>query len=150
MDYFIPATQAEFDYIVEKFRAKTLPAEEWTHEAHLIAGLWHIAHFSFEEALPLMRENIKAYNVANGNQNTDTGGYHETITVFWLWLLNEFWKRKSSENLDFEQICYAFLRSKYSSRNNALYFYTDKVLFSREARLNFVEPDIQPFDFSVI
>jgi hypothetical protein len=150
MEHFIPSTQPEFDHIIDGFRAKTLPAKEWTHEAHLITGLWHVAHFDFDEALVKMRENIKTYNEATGGQNTDSSGYHESITVFWVWLLNEFWKVYSFDNQTFEEVCNAFLKSKYCDRNAAFHFYTREKLLSREARLAFVEPDIQAFDFKKI
>lgn len=150
MEYYIPSTQSEFDHIINGFRAKTLPAKEWTHEAHLIAGLWHVANFGFDEALVKMRENIKTYNEATGGQNTDSSGYHESITVFWVWILNEFWKVNSIDNQDFERICNAYLKSKYCDRNVAFHFYTREKLLSREARLAFVEPDIQAFDFERI
>ncbi|AFK03431.1 hypothetical protein Emtol_2293 [Emticicia oligotrophica DSM 17448] len=150
MDYFIPSSQNDFDHIINGFRKKTLPAKEWTHEAHLIAGLWHVANFSYEEALNTMRENIKDYNLSVGGQNTDSSGYHESITVFWVWLLNEFWQRYSTNNQSFEQVCNAFLTSKYCDRAAAFTFYTREKLLSREARLAFVSPDVQAFDFDVL
>jgi hypothetical protein len=150
MDYFIPSTQVEFEHIVNDFRAKTLPIKEWTHEAHLITGLWHIAQLGYDEALAQMRVGIGTYNEVSGGQNTDSSGYHETITVFWIWLLNEFWKTYSTDNQNFERICNVFLKSKYCDRNAAFYFYSREKLFSREARLNFIEPDIQALDFKKI
>ncbi|WP_435352735.1 hypothetical protein [Emticicia sp. SJ17W-69] len=150
MDYFIASTQPEFDHIINGFRAKTLPVKEWTHEAHLITGLWHVANYSFEEALDRMRENIKTYNVATGGQNTDSSGYHESITVFWVWLLDEFWKANSIDNQDFERICNVYLKSKYCDRNLAFNFYSREKLFSTEARLAFVAPDIQAFEFNIL
>jgi len=150
MNYFIASTQSEFDHIIEGFRAKTLPAKEWTHEAHLIAGLWHVANFGFDEALVKMRENIKTYNEATGGQNTDSSGYHESITVFWVWLLDEFWKSYLVDNQSFEEVCNTFLKSKYCDRNAAFHFYSREKLLSREARIAFVEPDIQAFDFNIL
>ena len=94
-----------------------------------------------------MQKGIRSYNEANGGINTDSSGYHETITVFWIWLLNEFWKYHSLGNQGFEQVCNVFLGSKYCDRNVAFCFYSREKLFSREARLAFVEPDIQAFDF---
>ena len=150
MSYFVPSKQVEFEHIIEGFRSKTLPSKEWTHEAHLIAGLWHVANFDYEEALLRMRYNIKTYNEASGGQNTDSSGYHESITVFWVWLLNEFWKRNSTDKQSFEQVCNAFLKSKYCDRAAAFTFYTREKLFSREARLTFVEPDMQAFNFDIL
>ena len=103
-----------------------------------------------DEALVQMKARIRTYNEANGGMNTDSSGYHETITVFWVWLLNEFWKSYSLHNQDFEQIGNVFLGSKYCDRNAAFCFYSREKLFSREARLAFVEPDIQAFDLTKI
>jgi hypothetical protein len=150
MDYYIPSTQKEFEHIVDGFRSKTLPVKEWTHEAHLITGLWHVAELGYENALAEMRLNIPTYNESVGGMNTDTGGYHDTITVFWVWLLNEFWNRYSTKGKSFERVCNQFLHSKYSDRGNAFIFYTKEYLFTKEARLSLVEPDIQPLDFDKI
>jgi hypothetical protein len=150
MNYFIASTQQEFEHIVDGFRAKTLPAKEWTHEAHLIAGLWHVANFGYDEALAQMQVGIRTYNEATGGTNTDSSGYHETITVFWIWLLNEFWKKYSVDNQHFEGICNVFLKSKYCDKNAAFNFYSREKLLSREARLVFVAPDIQAFDLTKI
>ena len=150
MSYFIASAQQEFEYIIEGFRAKTLPSKEWTHEAHLITGLWHVANFGYDEALVKMREGIRIYNEASGGINSDSSGYHETITVFWIWLLNEFLKSYSVDNQDFTIVCNEFLKSKYCDRNAAFHFYSREKLLSREARLAFVEPDILAFDFEKI
>lgn len=150
MSYLVPSTQKEFDYIVERFLNKTLPAAEWTHEAHLITGLWHVALLGYEKALAEMRAQIPVYNESTGGMNTDSSGYHDTITVFWIWLLNEFWIRYSLGERPFEEVCNAFLQSKYAERNNAMIFYTRECLFSKEARLRYVEPDIQSLDFEKI
>ena len=150
MDYSIPSTQKEFEHIVNGFRTKTLPAKEWTHEAHLITGLWHVAELGYENALAEMRLNIPIYNESVGGMNTDSSGYHDTITVFWVWLLNEFWNRYSVDGASFEQVCNQFLQSKYMDRSNAFVFYSKDYLFTKEARLGLVDPDIQALDFEKI
>ncbi|PLK44097.1 hypothetical protein [Emticicia sp. TH156] len=143
-------TQKEIDYLVSGFLAKTLPSADWTHQAHLITGLWHVAGIGYEKALAEMRAHIPVYNEAGGGMNTDSGGYHDTITVFWVWLLNEYWIRYSEGGRSFEDICNTFLQSKYADRNNALIFYSRERLFSKEARLGYAAPDIQPLDFTKI
>ncbi|RYU95166.1 hypothetical protein [Emticicia agri] len=150
MEYSIPSTQKEFEHIVDGFRSKTLPVSEWTHEAHLITGLWHVAELGYENALAEMQLNIPIYNESVGGKNTDYSGYHDTITVFWIWLLNEFWIKYSADEQSFERVCNQFLRSKYSDRANAFIFYSKDYLFTKEARLGYVEPDIQPLDFEKI
>jgi len=70
--------------------ACTLPKAEWTHEAHLRVGLWHVLSFPEATALDLLRERIRAYNLAIGGINNDSGGYHETLTAFYVRLIRAF------------------------------------------------------------
>ncbi|GAB4539085.1 MAG: hypothetical protein Tsb0014_29230 [Pleurocapsa sp.] len=76
--------------LIDAFLSRTLPKSEWTHEAHLKVGLWHLLHYSPDESLIRLRHGIKQYNVACGVANTDSQGYHETITRFYVWLINRF------------------------------------------------------------
>jgi hypothetical protein len=72
----------ETDRIAAALIARTLPKSEWTHEAHLRAGLWHAVHHPDAIALNLLRERIRAYNESTGVANTASSGYHETTTRF--------------------------------------------------------------------
>jgi hypothetical protein len=42
------------------------------------------------EATHIIRARIPAYNIAQGGQNTDDSGYHETLTIFWIWVAAGF------------------------------------------------------------
>lgn len=59
---------------------RTLPKTVWTHAAHFAATLWLIHCRSELEASREMPHLIRAYNEATGGANTDSSGYHETIT----------------------------------------------------------------------
>ena len=74
----------ETDRIVREFIARTLPKNEWTHQAHLRVGLWHALQYPDAAALDLLRARISAYNEATGVANTAQSGYHETITRFYV------------------------------------------------------------------
>jgi hypothetical protein len=76
--------------LIAAFLACTLPKWEWTHEAHLRVGLWHLLHHGADEALALLRDRIRRYNEASGVVNTDHAGYHETITRFYVWVIDRF------------------------------------------------------------
>ena len=47
-------------------------------------GLWYLSRHAPAEALAVMRARIRAYNDAVGTVNSDSSGYHETLT--WLYL----------------------------------------------------------------
>jgi len=52
------------------------------------------------QLLPRLRAEISAYNVATGNQNTDTGGYHDSITAFYAAVLGAYARTTSALTLD--------------------------------------------------
>jgi hypothetical protein len=79
--------EAEIMEIVDGFRSRTLPAPRWTHQAHLTVGLWHALNRPSDTVLEEIRRGIIAYNAAVGTPNSDTRGYHETITAFYVWAI---------------------------------------------------------------
>src|SRR5262245_9914729 len=70
--------------LVRRFEACTLPWSQWTHEAHLLVGLWYLEHVPEPEATQRIRIGIRCYNLANGVITTPERGYHETITLFYV------------------------------------------------------------------
>ena len=76
--------------MIDAFLDCTLPKSEWTHQAHLRVGLWHVDQFGPEEALIRLREGIRRLNATHGTANTDTGGYHETITRLYVLVMAQF------------------------------------------------------------
>ena len=119
---------------------RTLPRAEWTHEAHLAATLYLLTRrpgIDLDAELP---EIIRGYNAAVGGVNSDTEGYHETITRTYLMGVRSFVAGCSKARLT-EKVN-ALLRSPVGSREWPLRFYSRERLFSVEARLNWIEPDL--------
>ena len=121
--------------------ARSLPKAEWTHHAHLRAGLWHALHYPDDVALELLRERIRAYNEATGVANTASSGYHETITRFYLHVITTYLRsvdsRRAIDELAQELI------ARYGDRDLQLRHYTRQRLFSPEARFSWLEPDLE-------
>ena len=141
------AASTDLDRLVEDFVTRTLPKEAWTHEAHLLVALWHLHHHPLDEAICLLRARIIAYNVAVGTENSSTSGYHETMTLFWAWVVDQFLKSHQGKLPD---LAATFLESKYANRKLPLLFYKRAQLFSVRARARWVEPDLQALDFKLI
>jgi hypothetical protein len=128
--------------LIEGFVKCTLPGEEWTHQAHLIVGLWHVSQHDTATATDLLRDRIKRYNIACGKQNTDTSGYHETITCFFVWFI-----KKYLDSVEAESSLVALVNDfcgRYGNNNLPLEYYSKERLMSVEARLGWVEPDLKP------
>ena len=80
----------QLDDLVSRFLAGTVPREEWTHAAHLAVGAWHVHRYGAEAAIERLRFSIRALNDRHGTPNSDTSGYHETITIAYVRLIDQF------------------------------------------------------------
>jgi hypothetical protein len=135
-------SDAEIAHIGEGLVARTLPRPEWTHEAHLAAATYLLLRrpdIDIDKALPGL---IRRYNESVGGVNSDTEGYHETITRLFLHgvrlSLAEAHREKPLHELVNE-----LLLSPMGRRDWPLRFYSPGRLFSVEARKHFVEPDLR-------
>ncbi len=135
---------AEVEHLVENFRTCRLPRPEWTHAAHLTVGVWHLKRFADDrsKAENCVREGIRAYNQAWGIVATPTGGYHETLTVFYLKAIRRY-LATLEPNLPLYAAANAVVRA-FADRKLPLRYYTKALLFSPEARSSWVEPDLLP------
>lgn len=70
----------DVEALASRFADGSLPKAEWTHEAHLLVGLWHVERYGTSEALERLRTGIRRLNDRHGTPNTSLSGYHETIT----------------------------------------------------------------------
>jgi hypothetical protein len=137
-------TDAEIEHIGEGLLARTLPREEWTHEAHLAATTYLLirrADVDLDIELPGM---IRRYNESVGGVNTDSEGYHETITRAFLHGVRLFLSEADRE-APLHELVNELLLSPMGGRDWPLRFYSRARLFSVEARRNFVAPDIAAF-----
>jgi hypothetical protein len=130
------------EQLVDAFLSRTLPQKDWTHEAHLRVGLWHLINYPPNESLARLRQNIKQYNVACRIENTANQGYHETITRFYVWLIDRFLKQV--ERLQPIDLLADRLISLYGDKSFPLNYYSRDKLMSKTARLQWVEPDLKP------
>lgn len=127
--------------LVREFEACTLPRAEWTHHAHLVVALWYLVRHDEAEATKLIRARIQRYNKAWGVETTETGGYHETITLFYVRMIRRF---LSDANPDCTLVMLAnSLVRACGDKNLPLEYYSRERLMSREARTRWLEPDLK-------
>lgn len=132
----------EIERFIVAFEARSLPKPCWTHQAHLIVALWYNLRHTAEEALNLVRENIKRYNEAVGTANTETSGYHETITVFYMWAVRRFIADADPE-ASLVELANRLIRGRCAARSFPFEYYSRDLLLSTEARLKWLEPDLK-------
>jgi hypothetical protein len=136
-----PSTN-ELDDLVARFHARTLPKSEWTHQAHLAVGTWHVHRLGPDQALPRLRSGIRRLNDSHGTPNTDTSGYHETMTRAYVMLLAAFIAGRDGQAA--ADCAEALLASRLAARDALLMYYSKDRLMSVEARRAWVEPDLRP------
>ena len=133
-------TDQEIKFFINLFETWRLPAKDWTHPAHLVVGTYYVHAYHFDDALIRIRKNIKAYNIANGGENSDTAGYHETITVFYLQQVQEILKELPPQS-SLVAKTEAVLQSNLMNPKYIFNFYKKELLMSSFARLNYIKPD---------
>ncbi|MCP1468997.1 hypothetical protein J3E64_000668 [Sphingobium sp. OAS761] len=136
-------TDDDIDRLAEGFLACALPKECWTHQAHFATALWLILtrpDVHPERDLPDM---IRRYNASVGGVNSDTSGYHETITQASLRMA-----RHMLAGLDVHpspaQALARLMASPLADKDWPLAYWSRDRLMSVEARRSWVAPDIRP------
>ena len=133
-------TDEDVNTLVRAFEERTLPKTEWTHAAHLVVGLYYCFHNPPGVAKNLMSDGIYWLNDAHGTPNTETSGYHETLTVFWLRTIANYLE-KTGRDAGLAALANGLLATIDDS-NLPLKYYSRERLFSTEARKHFVAPDL--------
>jgi hypothetical protein len=134
-------SDSEIARIGEGLLARTLPRPDWTHEAHLAATTWLLTRrpdVDIDAELPGI---IRGYNESVGGLNSDTEGYHETITRVFLHGVRLF-LAEADRNEPLHELVNELLLSPMGRRDWPLRFYSAERLFSVEARRKFIPPDL--------
>ena len=132
-------TNTEIEALAADFENCRITAPEWTHHAHLTIALYYLWHHEFDAALIRMRSGIFKLNRAHDTPNTETRGYHETLTVFWLQIVHNFLRDAPRQSL-FETANALLIACADSSL--PLKSYSREKLFSVVARARFIQPDL--------
>jgi hypothetical protein len=138
-------TEAEILEVVEGFRRLGLAQPRWTHQAHLTVGLWHVLNRPADRVLEELRRGIIAYNDAVGTVNDDAGGYHETITAFYVWAIQRF-MRGAGEASTLLALTNDLLASPFAAKSFPFEYYSRQRLLSVAARRAWLDPDLKPLD----
>lgn len=125
----------------EGLLARTLPRPEWTHEAHLAATTYLLLRhpeINLDAELPGL---IRRYNESVGGVNSDSEGYHDTITRAYLRGVRLFIE-EADLSRPIHELVNELLHSPMGRRDWPLRFWSKERLFSVEARRGWAEPDL--------
>jgi hypothetical protein len=124
---------------------RTLPKPQWTHAAHFAAAAWLIRCRPDMQVEAQMPEFIRLYNEATGVANTDTTGYHETITQASIRATRAFLGERPT--LELFVAVNELLSSPLGQPEWLLEYWSRERLFSAAARRAWVNPDLKPLAF---
>lgn len=111
--------------------------EGFHHASHLhVAWVYLAESSSVREAANKMRNTLRRFTAAAGKPEK----YHETITCFWVHLLARVQTVSCAERLE-EVVC---ANPQLLEKNFPLAYYSTERLFSDEARISWMEPDLKP------
>jgi hypothetical protein len=136
-------TDSEIDRIALGVLDLSLPKADWTHAAHFALALWLLRHR--DDVPAILPGIIRAYNEATGGENTDTAGYHETITQASLRAANAFMAGFAPEHPLFD-IANRLMASDLGRSDWLLVHWTPGRLFTPQARREWVDPDLKALD----
>ena len=134
-------SDAEIEHLGEGLLACTLKREEWTHEAHLGATTYLLLRRPDVELDRELPGIIRRFNESVGGVNSDSEGYHETITRVFLHGVRLF-LAEAARSDPLHELVNELLLSPMGRRDWPLRFYSRELLFSVEARRAFVAPDL--------
>lgn len=84
------SSEAALASFLEGFETGSWPGPEWKHVHHVIMAACYLTDLPLDTATQTIRTGIQRYNLSQGGQNTDTSGYHETLTIFWIRIIHRF------------------------------------------------------------
>ena len=135
------ASDAEVAALVHAFETATIPSSEFTHVAHIAVALSYLAEMPADEALARMREKIRAFAAHHHVENL----YHETLTVFWMRLLDHVVLTYAADLPLWQRI--NLIVARWGNRLPVAAHYTPELIASSAARENWVPPDRLPLPF---
>ena len=123
--------------LVAAFESAVLPRLAWTHAAHVTVAFWYVVWYGPESALDRVRGGIRRYNAAHGIAQTPTGGYHETLTRFYVWAVRRH-LRGARADCSLAELANGAVAA-LADRTLPLRYYSWERLFSWEARTTWVD-----------
>lgn len=123
----------------------SLPKEEWTHAAHFAAVLWLLRRDGHAAVARDMPGLIRSYNEHLGGVNSDTEGYHETITQASIAAAANLLALNPDAPLN--EVLADLLATPLGRSDWLLAYWSRDVLFSVEARRAWREPDLAPLPY---
>lgn len=123
----------------DRFLAGQFAPEEWKHREHIKAAYLCLRRYPLTDATAQMRRGLAALNASHKAPNEIDRGYHETMTVAWMRVVDVTMGVFGVES-DSDTFCdkHPHLMQKTLMR----LFYSKERIMTWDAKQRFVEPDL--------
>ncbi|MDX1946725.1 MAG: hypothetical protein SFU86_15095 [Pirellulaceae bacterium] len=133
------------DDFLAAFEECVWPHDQWHHREHVKVAYLYLLRHGLRQSSERLPTAIRAYNAAHPRPESLTTGYHETLTQAWLRLVHAaLCQHGPAPSAD-----------EFFDRHPELWqwqiarlFYSAERLWSAEAKISFVEPDLAPLPIS--
>jgi len=131
-------SEAEIEAVVRGFESCTTADSGFGHRAHVTVAVWYLSRNTISESLAQMRASIFRFL---DHHHVGHDKYNETLTLFWLKLVRQYLNEldPKSSLLDATNA----LISTLGNSQVVFDYYTKERLWSEEARLVWLEPDLK-------
>ena len=130
-------SDSEFE---RQFQEMTMNPLHFSHEAHLRLAWVHINKYGVDKAIEKVCAQIKAFDLFHGKGDK----YHHTVTVAAVKAVDHFINKSSASG--FHEFILENPRLKENFKHLIDQHYSYNIFTSEEARLEFMNPDLLPFD----
>jgi hypothetical protein len=122
----------------QRFAAGKVPPQDFSHKAHLRLAYVHLVANGPDRAVATFRSDLQRFLRIH---KIDPAKFHETLTQSWLRAVWHFMQRAGDTSGGDD-----FLKrsTPLHDPKAMLTHYSKNVLFSMEARRQFIEPDLDP------
>ena len=125
--------------LLELFERQKISNDDWTHTLHIRVASIYLQNYDFETALEKVKSGIKKLNAENKVPDSQFRGFHETLTIAWLRLVQT--KLNTSDASTSLHLLVEYPELLNSRLLND--YYSHERLMSLEAKACFIEPDLK-------
>lgn len=124
--------------VVKGFETCETKPEQFSHRAHITVCVWYLSQSGFDVAEKKMKEGLHRFL-----SHYDLHGYNETITMFWLKVLQQHLSQ-SKDNDSIVNLVNGIAEACGDSKIISQH-YSKEILQTEEAKTTWIEPDLKPF-----
>ena len=144
----------EIEAVVRGFEGCSTGKDDFTHACHLTVAAWYLHNYTFEPAAARMRAGLFRFLDHHG---VGQEKYNETITLFWLKVVNAFAPAQSGSRggatkeqglnaAQFVSLANELIQT-FGDARLIFDYYSESLIRSPEAKSAWLEPDLKQFDF---